>query len=113
MDSVTVSTVVMVLYYCINAFFLVAVVAGFFRTRNAQEAVLYGIVMAVNIGWPRNEIYGAGNYMWGGLIFIVGALAIGGIYFALAGQHNMGVLDSHSSSEEESLLAREQAFGGP
>ena len=45
MDSVTLNTVVMVLYYCINAFFLVAIVAGFFRTRNAQEAVLYGIMM--------------------------------------------------------------------
>ena len=45
MDSVTLSTVVMVLYYCINAFVLVAIVAGFFRTRNAQEAVLLGIVM--------------------------------------------------------------------
>lgn len=45
MDSVTLSAVVMALYYCINAFFLVAVVAVFFRTRNAQEAVLLGIVM--------------------------------------------------------------------
>jgi hypothetical protein len=45
MDSTTVSTVVMVLYYCINAFFLVAVAANFIRTRNAQEAILYGIVM--------------------------------------------------------------------
>ena len=45
MDSVTLSAVVMALYYCINAFFLVAIVAGFFRTRNAQEAALYGIMM--------------------------------------------------------------------
>jgi urea carboxylase system permease len=91
---------------------------GLFSMRGAGTtvnalAVLYGAFMAINIGWPRNEIYGAGNYMWGGLIFIVGALAIGAIYFAAVGQHRMGVLDTHSVSEEEALLAREQAFGGP
>jgi urea carboxylase system permease len=91
---------------------------GLFSMRGAGTAVntlavLYGAFMAINIAWPRNEIYGAGNYMWGGLIFIVGALAIGGIYFAAVGQHSMGVLDTHSAAEEEALLAREQAFGGP
>jgi urea carboxylase system permease len=64
-------------------------------------AIGYGAFMAINIGWPRNEIYGAGNYMWGGLIFIVGALAVGGIYFLAVGQHRMGVLDSHRVSEPE------------
>ena len=76
-------------------------------------AVAYGALMAINIGWPRNEIYGAGNYMWGGIIFIGGVIAIGGIWFAAVGQGRMGVLDAHSVSEEESLLLREQAFGGP
>jgi urea carboxylase system permease len=79
-------------------------------------AIAYGAFMAINIGWPRNEIYGAGNYMWGGLIFIVGALAIGGIYFVAVGQHRMGVLDSHASVDGElavTELAGEQAFGGP
>jgi amino acid transporter len=78
-------------------------------------AVAYGAFMAINIGWPRNEIYGAGNYMWGGLIFIVGALAVGGIYFLAVGQHHMGVLDSHAIADDEveARLAGEQAFGGP
>jgi urea carboxylase system permease len=78
-------------------------------------AVAYGALMAINIGWPRNEIYGAGNYMWGGIIFIVGVIAIGGIWYAAIGQHRIGVLDSHSTAgdEIESQLAREQAFGGP
>src|SRR5262249_47088566 len=35
-------------------------------------AVIYGAAMAINIGWPRNEVYGTGNYMWGGLIFVGG-----------------------------------------
>ncbi len=93
---------------------------GLFSMRGAGTAVnalavVYGIAMAVNIGWPRNEIYGAGNYMWGGLIFIGGALAIGAIYFVAVGQHHMGVLDSHAIADDEIErgLAREQAFGGP
>ena len=78
-------------------------------------AVAYGGLMAINIGWPRNEIYGAGNYMWGGIIFIVGVIALGGIWFAAVGKRRIGVLDAHSSAgdEIESQLAREQAFGGP
>jgi urea carboxylase system permease len=93
---------------------------GLFSMRGAGTvvnalAIIYGVAMAINIGWPRNEIYGAGNYMWGGLIFIVGAVAIGAIYFVAVGQHNMGVLDSHAIVDDgiESALAREQAFGGP
>ena len=78
-------------------------------------AVAYGAFMAINIGWPRNQIYGSGNYMWGGLIFIVGVIAIGGIWFAALGKHRMGVLDSHAVApdEIERQLAKEQAFGGP
>jgi urea carboxylase system permease len=95
-----------------------APVQGLFSMRGSGMAVnvlavAYGALMAINIGWPRNEIYGAGNYMWGGIIFIVGVIAIGGIWFAAIGKHRMGVLDAHSVSEEESLLLREQAFGGP
>jgi urea carboxylase system permease len=93
---------------------------GLFSMRGAGTvvnalAIIYGAAMAINIGWPRNEIYGAGNYMWGGLIFIVGAIAIGAIYFVAVGQHQMGVLDSHAivDDEIERALAREQAFGGP
>jgi urea carboxylase system permease len=93
---------------------------GLFSMRGAGTivnalAVAYGALMAINIGWPRNEIYGAGNYMWGGIIFIVGVIALGGIWFMAVGQHRMGVLDSHAiaGDEIERQLAREQALGGP
>jgi urea carboxylase system permease len=77
-------------------------------------AIAYGAFMAINIGWPRNEIYGSGNYMWGGLLFIVAAIAIGGIYYLVAGKQQMGVLDMHAVTEGElEGLAGEQAFGGP
>jgi urea carboxylase system permease len=75
-------------------------------------AVAYGVLMAINIGWPRNEVYGAGNYMWGGIIFIVGIIGIGGIYYAAVGRHSIGVLDTHRVTEPEPELAP-QAFGGP
>ncbi|MGI6076029.1 MAG: hypothetical protein ACOYD9_06670 [Pyramidobacter sp.] len=39
------NTAVMWLYYAIAAFFLIAVVLNFVRTKDAQKAVLYGIIM--------------------------------------------------------------------
>ena len=97
----------------------VAPVEGLFSMRGVGTivnlfAVAYGVLMAINIGWPRNEIYGAGNYMWGGIIFIVGVIAIGAVYWFAVGQHSMGVLDEHATAAQtEPELAGEQAFGGP
>jgi hypothetical protein len=45
MSLVALNNAVMVLYYVISAFFLVAVVRNFVRTRDPQEAILYSIVM--------------------------------------------------------------------
>lgn len=45
MDNLSISFVISGLYYAISLFFLVAVVRNFLRTSNAQEAVLYGIIM--------------------------------------------------------------------
>jgi amino acid transporter len=66
-------------------------------------AVAYGALMAINIGWPRNEIYGAGNYMWGGLLFVAVAIAVGAVYYLTTGQHSMGVLDEHAAAVEAPL----------
>ena len=40
-----INTAVTVMYYLISLFFLVAIVRNFIKTRNAQEAILYGIMM--------------------------------------------------------------------
>lgn len=45
MSLVTLNNAVMVLYYVISAFFLIAVVRNFVKTRDPQEAILYSIVM--------------------------------------------------------------------
>jgi urea carboxylase system permease len=50
-------------------------------------AVAYGALMAINIGWPRNEVYGAGNYMWGGLIFVGIVIGIGLLYYFFYERH--------------------------
>ena len=40
-----INSVVMILYYFIVGFFLLAMVRNFFVTRNVQEAFLYTVVM--------------------------------------------------------------------
>jgi urea carboxylase system permease len=72
-------------------------------------AIFYGAFMAINIVWPRNEIYGAGNYMWGGLLFVIVAIAVGGIYWFGVGQHTAGVLDEHAAEVVEAPLEQSPA----
>src|SRR4051794_3979214 len=72
-------------------------------------AILYGAFMAINIVWPRHEIYGAGNYKWGGLLFVIVAVGAGGIYWFGAGQHSMGVLDEHAAEAMEAPLEESPA----
>jgi hypothetical protein len=66
-------------------------------------AILYGAFMAINIVWPRNEIYGAGNYMWGGLEAVIVSIAIGAIYWFGFGMNAAGVLDEHAAPAEAPL----------
>ena len=39
--------------------------------------------------------------MWGGILFIAAVLVIGGVYFAVSGKQQMGVLDMHAVTEGE------------
>ena len=45
MDMLTINSVVMILYYFITTFFLLAMVRNFIVTRDVQEALLYAVVM--------------------------------------------------------------------
>ncbi|GAA1665440.1 amino acid permease [Fodinicola feengrottensis] len=59
-------------------------------------AVCYGAFMAVNLVWPREAIYGAGGYAWGGLIFVVVVLGVGAIYyFTVQRRRTFTVLTEH------------------
>jgi len=44
-DMLMIHSVVMILYYLIAAFFLLAIVRNFIATRDIQEAFLYAVVM--------------------------------------------------------------------
>jgi urea carboxylase system permease len=44
-------------------------------------AIVYGFLMALNLIWPRHEIYGAGNYQWGGVLAVAIVLLVGLAYY--------------------------------
>jgi urea carboxylase system permease len=63
-------------------------------------AVAWGIFMALNLAWPRKEIYNAAEpfhwyLQWGAFLFI-GIVLVGGFaYYWFVQRHKTGVLDSH------------------
>jgi urea carboxylase system permease len=77
-------------------------------------AVGWGIFMAINLAWPRKEIYNAAEpfhwyLQWGAFLFI-GVVAIGGFaYYWFVQRHKTGVLDSHRLEE---IREGEVAAGG-
>jgi amino acid transporter len=44
-------------------------------------AIGYGALMALNIIWPRTQIYGNGTYAWGGVIFVAALGILGAAYY--------------------------------
>jgi amino acid transporter len=64
-------------------------------------AVLWGAGMALNLAWPRREIYNATEpyrwyLQWGAFVFI-GAIALAGLgYYLLRQRHRSGVLPEHA-----------------
>jgi len=44
-------------------------------------AVSYGLLMVVNLIWPRESIYGQGVYAWGGVIFVAAVIGVGALYY--------------------------------
>ncbi|MEA2268289.1 MAG: hypothetical protein QOC64_899, partial [Solirubrobacteraceae bacterium] len=64
-------------------------------------AVFWGMAMAINLAWPRKEIYNAAApfhwyLQWGAFLFI-GIVALGGFtYYWLVQRHKTGVLADHA-----------------
>ncbi|PRY48452.1 amino acid/polyamine/organocation transporter (APC superfamily) [Geodermatophilus tzadiensis] len=64
-------------------------------------AVLWGAGMALNLAWPRREVYNATEphrwyLQWGAFVFIGAIAAVGLAYYLLRQRHRTGVLPEHA-----------------
>ena len=61
-------------------------------------AVVWGVAMALNLAWPRPEVYGTPWYnTWGAFIYIGIILGSGLLWFAIKGRKHLGTLASHAA----------------
>jgi urea carboxylase system permease len=73
-------------------------------------AVLWGGGMALNLAWPRKEVYNFSApfhwyLQWGAFVFI-GAIALVGLaYYVLVQRHRTGVLPEHAAPEPAVVVA--------
>ncbi len=68
-------------------------------------AVGYGLLMAVNLVWPRELIYGAGTYAWGGVIVIAVIVVVGAVYYFTAQHRKDHVIASEHRAVPGSRVA--------
>jgi urea carboxylase system permease len=66
----------------------------------------YGVLMTVNLVWPRTEIYGAGVYRWGGLLFTAGVVATGIVGYVLRRHDPPAVQGEHRIAAESPAPSR-------
>ena len=64
-------------------------------------AVLWGAAMAMNLAWPREEVYGAGWLRWIAFIFIGAIVVVGLAWYLLRGRHRVGTLPEHMAKQLE------------
>ncbi|OLT13169.1 amino acid permease [Pseudonocardia sp. CNS-139] len=64
-------------------------------------AVVWGVAMAVNLAWPRPDVYGEGVLSWIAFIFIGAVALLGLAWYALRGRHRVGTLPEHAAKELE------------
>ena len=65
-------------------------------------AVVWGVLMTINLAWPRREVYNATEpfhwYLQWGAVLFVGSVLFGGLaYYLLVQRYKTGVLVEHSS----------------
>ena len=59
-------------------------------------AVVWGVALIVNIGWPRPEVYGdAWHEQYAALLLTAVLIGIGSLYYWLVQRHKTGVLAEH------------------
>ena len=62
-------------------------------------AVVWGVGMALNLAWPRSEIYGEPWYnTWGAFVYIGIIFGVGFVWYLTVGRRHIGVLESHSTA---------------
>lgn len=67
-------------------------------------AVAWGIGMALNLAWPRVEVYGTPWYnTWGAFVYIGIILGLGVLWYAVKGRHHIGTLASHAAQQVPQL----------
>ena len=72
-------------------------------------AALWGVLMIVNVGWPRAEIYGESwPRRFVALIATSAMLGIGALYYAVVRRHRTGVLETHRA---EGFATGDPGFG--
>jgi urea carboxylase system permease len=64
-------------------------------------AVLWGGLMALNLAWPREDVYGEGVLAWTAFIFIGAVVVIGLLWYQLRGRHHVGTLPEHLAKQLE------------
>ncbi|MBN9738498.1 MULTISPECIES: amino acid permease [unclassified Pseudonocardia] len=62
-------------------------------------AVCWGAAMALNLAWPREEVYGTGWLRFIAFIFIGVVASAGLVWFRLKGRHQLGCLPEHRAKE--------------
>ncbi|MGZ6779320.1 MAG: APC family permease [Mycobacterium sp.] len=61
-------------------------------------AVLWGALMALNLAWPRADVYGEPWYnTWGAFVYIGVILGAGLLWYFVKGRHHIGTLKSHAA----------------
>ena len=62
-------------------------------------AVVWGVVMALNLAWPRAAVYGEPWYnTWGAFVYIGVILGSGLLWYFVKGRHHIGTLESHAAT---------------
>jgi hypothetical protein len=66
--------------------------------------VLWGGAMALNLAWPRADVYGEG-LRWIAFIFIGAVVVLGLTWYQAKGRHQLGTLPEHVARQMGDLEA--------
>ena len=64
-------------------------------------AVVWGAGMAINIAWPRTDVYGEGVLQFIAPRFIGGVIVLGLAWYYARGRHQLGTLPEHMARKME------------